>query len=64
MNKQIKLIDTDDTVVVTRGEGGWGRTERVKVGKYMVKKGSRLQLVSTQQSIQILHYELVGLKFI
>ena len=34
-----KLIDTDNRVAVTRGEGGTGRMKTVKGVKYMVTKG-------------------------
>ena len=39
MNKQDKnqkLIDTDKSVAVARGQGGWGEVEGVKGVKYMV----------------------------
>ena len=38
--KQTKqLIDTDNIMVVTRGEGRWRRTNRIKEVKCMVMEG-------------------------
>lgn len=36
-----KLIDTENSMVVTRGESGWGKIKRIKGIKYMMMKGDQ-----------------------
>lgn len=44
-NKQKNLIDTDNRIVVTTGEGHWGRIYKVKWIEYMVTKETRLWII-------------------
>lgn len=55
-DKTIILIDTDNRMVVTRGEWGLEEYQQGKGGQIQGDRKIRLWIVSRQQSIQVLYY--------
>ena len=60
-NKTKYLIDTDSSIGITRGKGGWGGQKRVKGDKWSQEE-ARLWVGNTQQNTEMMYYRIVHLK--
>ena len=58
--KEETLLDTDNSMVITRGKQGWGRSEDIQGDKWGWKE-TGLGAVNTQYSVQMVCYRIVQL---
>lgn len=61
-NKANKFIDTDNSMKVTRGEGGWGKGVENKGGPIYGEERRLDWVVSTQCNTQTMYHGTVRLK--